>query len=194
MGRPRVLQPDLSQPSGHLAHRSCNRTLRPADSDPARYRRRYTGGPTTSTSSVHDRYTTSSVRSSPRRAPGTPATFVNAARGASRPTRSVAGHGTARASLLSGDGRRALGHRLCGAVMGLRGPIRQPARPQARTRPARRPAGAARRRNRRPGCTACTSQASSSGARVTGQNGRRSAKQAVPRTAPSARTLSAICP
>jgi hypothetical protein len=33
-----------------------------------------------------------------------------------------------------------------------------------------------------------------SGARVTGQNGRGSAKQAVPRTAPSARTLSAICP
>jgi len=67
-------------------------------------------------------------------------------------------------------------------------------RPQVRTRPARRPAGAARRRNRRPGCTACTSQASSSGARVTGQNGHGSAKQAVPRTAPSARTLSAICP
>jgi len=67
-------------------------------------------------------------------------------------------------------------------------------RPQVRTRPARRPAGAARRRNRRPGCTAYTSQASSPGARVTGQNGRGSAKQAVPRTACFARTLSAICP
>ena len=33
-----------------------------------------------------------------------------------------------------------------------------------------------------------------SGVRLTGQNGRGSAKQAVPRTAPSARTLSAICP
>ena len=64
-------------------------------------------------------------------------------------------------------------------------------RPQVRTRPSRRPAGAARRRNRRPECTACTSQASSPDARVTGQNGRGSAKQAVPRTAPSARTLSA---
>src|SRR5208283_5113263 len=36
-----------------------------------------------------------------------------------------------------------------------------------------------------------TSQTSSPGARVTGQNGRGSAKQAVPRTAPPARTLSA---
>ena len=67
-------------------------------------------------------------------------------------------------------------------------------RPQVRTRPARRPARAVRRRNRRPGCAACTSQASSPGTRVTGQNGRGSANQAVPRTAPSARTLSAICP
>ena len=46
----------------------------------------------------------------------------------------------------------------------------------------------------RPGCVAYTSQTSRLGARITGQNGRGSAKQAVPRTAPSARTLSAICP
>ena len=64
-------------------------------------------------------------------------------------------------------------------------------RPRVRTRPARRPSRAERRRTGRPGCTACTSQASSPGARVTGQNGHGSAKQAVPRTAPSARTLSA---
>ena len=43
----------------------------------------------------------------------------------------------------------------------------------------------------RPGCVAYTSQTSRLGARITGQNGRGSAKQAVPRTAPSARTLSA---
>lgn len=60
--------------------------------------------------------------------------------------------------------------------------------------PACRPARAERRRTGRPGCAAWTSQASSPGVRVTGQNGRGSAKQAVPRTAPSARTLSAICP
>src|SRR5271165_7236753 len=43
----------------------------------------------------------------------------------------------------------------------------------------------------RPGCAECTSQTSSPDARITGRNGRGSAKQAVPRTAPSARTLSA---
>ena len=46
-------------------------------------------------------------------------------------------------------------------------------------------------KNRPPGMPAYTSQTSSPGARITGQNGRGSAKQAVPRTAPSARTLSA---
>ncbi len=64
-------------------------------------------------------------------------------------------------------------------------------RPRVRTRPARRPARAERRRTGRPGCSECTSQASSPGGRVTGHNGHGSAKQAVPRTAPSARTLSA---
>ena len=48
--------------------------------------------------------------------------------------------------------------------------------------------------NRPPGCTAFPSQTGQSGCRVTGQSGRGSAKQAVPRTAPSARTLSARCP
>ena len=43
----------------------------------------------------------------------------------------------------------------------------------------------------RPGCVAYTSQTSRLGARITGQNRHGSAKQAVPRTAPSARTLSA---
>ncbi len=67
-------------------------------------------------------------------------------------------------------------------------------RPRVRTRPGRRPSRAERRRTGRPGYAECTSQASSPGARVTGQNGRGSAKQAVPRTTCFARTLSSICP
>ena len=63
-------------------------------------------------------------------------------------------------------------------------PAARPPRPRVRTRPARRLARAVRRRTGQPGCAAA-------GAQVTGQNGRGSAKQAVPRTAPSARTLSA---
>ena len=64
-------------------------------------------------------------------------------------------------------------------------------RPKIQTRPARRTSRAERRRTGRPGCVAYTSQTSSPGARVTGQNGHGSAKQAVPRTACFARTLSA---
>lgn len=70
-----------------------------------------------------------------------------------------------------------------------------PPRPQVRTRLARRPARAGRRRTRPAGRDVRhISQTSSPGARIVGQNGRRSAKRAVIRTARSARTLSAICP
>ena len=64
---------------------------------------------------VHDKYITSrrqvhdqlSQNPVPEKGAGNaPLRHDTAARGASRPTRSVAGHGTARASLLSGDGRR----------------------------------------------------------------------------------------
>jgi hypothetical protein len=95
------------------------------------------------------------------------------------------------AGLPLGGGRRSLGHRHGAASMGRRGLIRKPA-PAAGTNKTSPPPIASRTaENRRPGCLAYTSQASSLDARVTGQNGRGSAKQAVPRTAPSARTLSA---
>ncbi len=80
------------------------------------------------------------------------------------------------------------------ASMGWCRPIQQPARPQARTRPARRAARAGRRRTEPAGRDVRhISQTSSPGARIMGQNWRRSAKRAVARTARSGRTLSAIC-
>ncbi len=91
--------------------------------------------------------------------------------------------------------RRRATHPVTASVAALDGMARADAEacpgPRVRTRPARRPSRAERRRTGRPGCAECTSQASSPGARVTGQNGHGSAKQAVQRTAPSARTLSA---
>jgi len=113
------------------------------------------------------------------------------ARAASRSASSVAR--TAPCQSPPGGGRRALGHRLWGSVDGMAPPIRQPAPPQVRTRPARRPARAERWRTGPHGCAECTSQASSPGARIKGQNGRGSAKRAVIRTASFARTLYTIC-
>jgi antitoxin YefM len=69
-----------------------------------------------------------------------------------------------------------------------RGPIRQPARPgrgYEQGQPAWR---------EQHGEEPADRDTRESGTRVTGQNGRGSAKQAVPRTAAPARTLSAICP
>ena len=74
-------------------------------------------------------------------------------------------------------------------------PIRQPA-PAAGTNKASPPPSASRTAKNgtgRPGCPAHQSD-EQSGARITGQNGRRSAKRAIIRTARSARTLSSIRP
>ena len=80
---------------------------------------------------------------------------------------------------------------LRGASIRWRGPIRQPA-PAAGTNKASPPPSASRTAKEPAGRDARhTCQASSPGARVTGQNGRGSAKRAVTRTARSARTLSA---
>ena len=148
---------------------------------------------------VHDRYITSPRQvhdrlnqiQSLRGDSGKPLRHDAAACAASRSAGSVAHHGAVPVFHPAG-GRRAPGHRLRGS------PRRDGAgrcgsvpRPRVRTRPARRLSRAERRRTGRPGCAECTSRASSPGARVTGQNGHGSAKQAVPRTAPPARTLSA---
>ena len=92
--------------------------------------------------------------------------------------------------------RRVPGQRLNSSLdaMGMV-PIRQPA-PAACTNKASPPPSAsrtARNGTGRPGCPAHR-QTSSPGVPIMGQNGRRSAKRAVIRTARSARTLSVICP
>jgi hypothetical protein len=51
-GRPLIPQPDLRQPTGHLAHSGHKRASQPRD--PARHRRRYTAG----TAQVHHQSTT----------------------------------------------------------------------------------------------------------------------------------------
>ncbi len=99
------------------------------------------------------------------------------------------------AGLPSQRQRRVPGQRLNGSrdAMGMV-PIRQPAL-AAGTNKASPPPGAsrtARNGTGRPGCPAHR-QTSSFGARIMGQNGRRSAKRAVIRTARSARTLYTIC-
>jgi hypothetical protein len=151
---------------------------------------------------VHDRYITSPRQVHDRLSQiqsltgdcGKPLRHDAAARTASRSAGSVAHHGAV-PSLPPGSGRRAPGHRLRGSLeeMARADTAACPGR-RGEQDPARRPSRAERRRTGCTPCTACTSQASSPAPRVTGQNGRGSAKQAVPRTACFARTLSAICP
>jgi len=83
------------------------------------------------------------------------------------------------------------GHPLRGGSMRWRGPIRQPAM-AAGTTTASPPPGASRTAKNRPtGMRVIRQSGEQSCAPVTGQNGRRSAKRAVLRTARSAPTLSA---
>jgi hypothetical protein len=151
---------------------------------------------------VHDRYITSPRQvhdrlnqiQSLRGDTGKPLRHDAAARAASRSAGSVARHGAVPVfHPAAGDAHPVTAS--VAASMGWRGPMRKPApgRGYEQDQPAaRREQNGEELASRR--CPACTSQASSPGDRVTGQNGRGSAKQAVPRTAPSARTLSAICP
>ena len=75
--------------------------------------------------------------------------------------------------------------------MGWRGRSGSLPRPRVRTRPARRPGRAGRRRTSRPDARHIPVRRAARAPVITGQNGRRSAKRAVTRTARSARTLSA---
>ncbi len=151
---------------------------------------------------VHDRYIISPRQvhdrlyqiQSPERGHREPLRHHDAARAESRPAHTQYRSPRRRASLLHGGGRRALGHHLGEASMGWRGLIRKAALAAGTNKTSPPPSASRTAQNRPTGCVAYTSQASSPDARVTGQNGHGSAKQAVPRTAPSARTLSAICP
>ena len=72
-------------------------------------------------------------------------------------------------------------------------PAARPGRRHEQGQPPPSASRTAKNRTGRPGCPAHQSD-EQSGARITGQNGRRSAKRAVIRTARSARTLSSIRP
>ena len=183
---PRFLRPDLLQPSGRLAHSSRKRTLRPRD--PVRYQRRYTAGPR----QVHDRL--SLIQSLREGTPRTPLRHDAAARAASQ-TRAPRGSPRHRTGRPPGGGRRAPGHRLRGSLDGTAraDPAACPGRRYEQDQPAAHHEQNGGEPAPRDG-KAFPSQTSSPGARIMGQNGRGSAEQAVPRTAPSARTLSAICP
>jgi len=75
-----------------------------------------------------------------------------------------------------------------------RGPIRQPAMAAGTTTASPLPGVSSTAKNRPTGMRGIRQSGEQPCAPVTGQNGRRSAKRAVIRTARSARTLSAICP
>jgi hypothetical protein len=125
---------------------------------------------------------------------GTPGTLLHdaAARRGVQIRHSAARHGVVMV-FPPGGGDAHPGHPLCGALMRWRGLIRQPA-PAAGTNRASPPRGASRaRKNRTAGMRGISQSGERPGARVTGQNGRGSAKRAVIRTASFARTLYTIC-
>jgi len=188
-GRPHtgrgVSTADPLQPSGRLAHSSRKRTLRPRD--PVRYQRRYTAGPR----QVHDRL--SLIQSLRGDTGGPPCDMTPPLAWRPRPARCVARHGTVPVFRPAADDAHPV-TASAAASTGRREPIRQPARPKIRTRPARRPSRTERPRTRPTGIHGIDQSDEQSGYPRNGTNGHGSVKQAVPRTAPSARTLSAICP
>jgi hypothetical protein len=111
-----------------------------------------------------------------------------------RPTRAQCRSPRRHASSPPGGGRGALGHHL-------RGSLDEMARADPAARPGRtheqdQPAAQRKQDGEEPAdrnAQLCTSQTSGPDARTTGQNGHGSAKRAVIRTAPSARTLYTIC-
>ena len=140
---PRFLEPDLLPPSGHLAHSSHKRTLRPPD--PARYQRRYTAG----TGQVHHQSTTVTRPAQPD--PVTerhrePLRHDTAARAAPERAQRPSPRHRARPPP---DGGRALGHHLRGNLdeMARADPA---ARPAAGTNKTSQPTSASRTAKNRP--------------------------------------------